>query len=77
MPGALLVSNWVEDHYGKYAALPKERNQLQTSKQDEERPILRGGAWYTGPRDCRCAYRYLGGIGGRYGAAGFRVVCMP
>lgn len=71
------VWEWVEDYYGKYAALPKERNQLQTSKQGEERPILRGGAWYTGPRDCRCAYRYLVGIGGRYGAAGFRVVCMP
>lgn len=70
------VWEWVEDYYGKYDALPKERNQLQTKKQNEERPILRGGAYYTTPRDCRCATRYLVGIGGRYGAAGFRIVCV-
>jgi sulfatase modifying factor 1 len=71
------VWEWVEDYYGKYAALPKTRNALETKKQGEERPILRGGAYYNGPQDCRCARRYLVGIGGRYGAAGFRVVCVP
>lgn len=71
------VWEWVEDYYGKYDALPKGHNAIQRTKQGEERPILRGGAYYNGPRDCRCAYRYLVGIGGRYGAAGFRVVCVP
>jgi formylglycine-generating enzyme required for sulfatase activity len=71
------VWEWVEDFYGKYANLPRERNQIQKTKQGQLRPILRGGAWYVGPKDCRCANRYLVGIGGRYGAAGFRVVCLP
>jgi formylglycine-generating enzyme required for sulfatase activity len=71
------VWEWVEDYYGKYANLPKERNQLQVKTQGEERPLLRGGAYYSTPRDCRCATRYLVGLGGRYGAAGFRVVCVP
>lgn len=71
------VWEWVEDYYGKYSALPKTRNAIQTRKQGEERPLLRGGAYYNGPSECRCAYRYLVGIGGRYGAAGFRVVCVP
>jgi formylglycine-generating enzyme required for sulfatase activity len=71
------VWEWVEDYFGKYSALPKARNALQTTKQGEDRPLLRGGAYYTAPRDCRCATRYLVGLGGRYGAAGFRVVCVP
>ncbi len=71
------VWEWVEDYHGKYSALPKTRNAIQTTKQGEDRPILRGGAYYNGARECRCAYRYLVGIGGRYGAAGFRVVCVP
>lgn len=72
------VWEWVEDHYGKYSNLPKERNGLQTVNQGESRPVLRGGSWGFGPRDSRCAIRYIVGAGAsRYGAAGFRVVCVP
>jgi formylglycine-generating enzyme required for sulfatase activity len=71
------VWEWVEDYYGKYSALPKQRNAIQTVNQGQKRPVMRGGAWYVGPSDCRCANRWLVGIGGRYGSGGFRVVCMP
>ncbi len=71
------VWEWCEDYFGKYSALPKEDNCLQTANQGERRPILRGGAWYVGPGDCRSAKRWLVGIRGRYGSGGFRIVCMP
>ena len=71
------VWEWVEDIIGPYSALPKERNQIQTAPGDE-RGLLRGGAWGFGPREARCAFRYIVGAGAsRYGAAGFRIVCMP
>ena len=71
------VWEWVEDYYGKYSALPKSRNGIQTENQGQRRPVMRGGAWYTGPEACRSARRWLVGIGGRYGSGGFRVVCVP
>ena len=71
------VWEWCEDFYGKYSALPNERNGIQTKNQGQLRPVLRGGAWYLNPGACRSANRYIVGIGGRYGAAGFRVVCVP
>jgi formylglycine-generating enzyme required for sulfatase activity len=71
------VWEWCEDYYGKYSALPKQRNAIQTVNQGQARPVMRGGAWYVGPGGCRCANRWLVGIGGRYGSGGFRVVCMP
>ena len=71
------VWEWVEDVISPYSALPKERNQIQTTPGDE-RGLLRGGAWGFGPREARSAYRYVVGAGAsRYGAAGFRIVCMP
>jgi formylglycine-generating enzyme required for sulfatase activity len=72
------VWEWCDDYFGKYSALPKERNALQTKNQGETRPVLRGGAWYLGPGSCRSAHRYVVGAGpSRYGAAGFRVVVVP
>ena len=70
------VWEWCEDFYGTYTALPKVRNGLQTVSQGERRPVMRGGAWYTGPEACRSAKRRLVGIGGRYGSGGFRVLCI-
>ena len=70
------VWEWCEDFYGTYTALPKVRNGLQTVSQGEQRPVMRGGAWYTGPEACRSAKRRLVGIGGRYGSGGFRVLCI-
>jgi len=71
------VWEWREDFFGKYSALPRERNGIQTKNQGQLRPVLRGGAWYLNPGACRSANRYNVGMGGRYGAAGFRVVCVP
>jgi len=68
---------WVEDYFGKYSKLPKTNNGLQTVNQGERRPMMRGGAWYLGPGDCRIAKRYVVGIQGRYGSGGFRIVCLP
>ena len=70
------VWEWCEDFYGTYTALPKVRNGLQTVSQGERRPVMRGGAWYTGPEACRSAKRRLVGIGGRYGSGGFRVLSI-
>ena len=72
------VWEWCDDYYGKYSALPKERNALQTKNQGEGRPVLRGGSWGLPPVACRSANRYLVGAGpSRYGAAGFRIVAVP
>lgn len=72
------VWEWCEDFYGKYAALPKERNQIQTANQGQLRAVMRGGVCYANPSDNRCAFRWLVGAGAsRYGNGGFRVVCMP
>lgn len=72
------VWEWCEDFYGKYAALPKERNQIQTSNQGQLRAVMRGGACYTTPGETRCAFRWLVGAGAsHYGNGGFRVVCIP
>lgn len=71
------VWEWCEDYYGEYSALPEQRNSIQTVNQGQRRPVMRGGAWYVSPGGCRCANRWLVGIGGRYGSGGFRVVCMP
>ena len=71
------VWEFCEDHYGKYSALPKERNALQTVRQGEIRPVMRGGAWHLTGSDCRCANRFIVGSTGRYATGGFRVLCMP
>ena len=71
------VWEFCEDYYGRYSAMPKERNHLQTVVQGEVRPVMRGGAYYTGPAACRAANRYVVGLGGRYASGGFRVLCLP
>ncbi len=71
------VWEFCEDNYGKYAALPKERNALQTVVQGEIRPVMRGGAWHLTGSDCRCANRFIVGSTGRYATGGFRVLCLP
>ncbi|MFM7071132.1 MAG: formylglycine-generating enzyme family protein, partial [Planctomycetota bacterium] len=71
------VWEFCEDFYGKYSALPKERNALQTIRQGEIRPVMRGGAWHLTGSDCRCANRFIVGSTGRYATGGFRVLCLP
>jgi formylglycine-generating enzyme required for sulfatase activity len=71
------VWEFCEDFYGRYSALPKERNALQTVRQGEIRPVMRGGAWHLTGSDCRCANRFIVGSTGRYATGGFRVLCLP
>jgi formylglycine-generating enzyme required for sulfatase activity len=71
------VWEFCEDYYGKYSALPSERNALQTVRQGEIRPVMRGGAWHLTGADCRCANRFIVGSTGRYTTGGFRVLCLP
>jgi sulfatase modifying factor 1 len=71
------VWEYCEGFYGPYAALPKEDNALQKSKQGEIRPVMRGGAWHLTGSDCRSAKRYIVGSTGRYATGGFRVLCLP
>ncbi|MBM3830831.1 MAG: formylglycine-generating enzyme family protein [Verrucomicrobia bacterium] len=70
------VWEFCEDFYGKYSALPKERNALQTVRQGEIRPVMRGGAWHLTGADCRSANRFIVGSTGRYATGGFRVLCL-
>jgi formylglycine-generating enzyme required for sulfatase activity len=39
--------------------------------------VLRGGSWYSGAWDCRCAYRYSYAPDDRYRNDGFRVAVLP
>jgi formylglycine-generating enzyme required for sulfatase activity len=71
------VWEFCEGYYGKYSALPKTGNALQTVLQGEGRPVKRGGAWHLTGFDCRCANRRICGSTGRYSTAGFRVLCIP
>ncbi|MSR55432.1 MAG: formylglycine-generating enzyme family protein [Gemmataceae bacterium] len=71
------VWEFCDDYYGKYSALPKERNAIQTVKQGEVRPVMRGGAWHLTGGECRCANRFIVGSTGRYATGGFRVLCLP
>ena len=51
---------WVEDHYEKdyYKNSPVD-NPMATGSEDDLH-ILRGGAWYSNPKNLRCSYRYRG-----------------
>lgn len=71
------VWEFCEGYYGKYSALPKTGNALQTVLQGEGRPVKRGGAWHLTGFDCRCANRRICASTGRYSTAGFRVLCIP
>jgi formylglycine-generating enzyme required for sulfatase activity len=39
--------------------------------------LLRGGSWFSNPRDCRSAYRDHYGPDDAFLNVGFRVVCLP
>jgi len=72
------VWEWCDDFVGKFSALPKENNALQSKQIGEIRPALKGGSWGVTPEACRIANRYIVGAGpSRYAAAGFRVVAVP
>jgi formylglycine-generating enzyme required for sulfatase activity len=50
------VCQWCEDYYGPYKGL-SNRDPIRMEKYNEDRRIMRGGAWLTGASSCRAANR--------------------
>ncbi len=85
------VLEWCLDHwYSSYEGAPSDGSAwlkpsawlkasawLKPRASDVEGRLLRGGSWYSLPRDCRSAYRYRYQPGYAYDGVGFRVVCLP
>jgi len=67
------VWEWCEDYYGPYSKSPKNGT-AQTDKQTNDIRVLRGGSWFSDPRDCRSADRSGNSPVLRYSSYGFRVV---
>ena len=74
------VYEWVEDFYNKeYYGRSLEKNPLalvpdKTAGTTGGVHVLRGGAWYSNPRNLRCAYRYRGPAGQHNHGYGFRLL---
>ena len=66
------VCEWVEDCWNdSYRGAPADGSAWESG--NCSRRVLRGGAWLSGPRALRSAFRDGDGTGGRVGDAGFRV----
>ena len=69
------VYEWCQDHWHKnYEGAPTDGSAWLTDDK-EGRRILRGGSWYSYPRDCRSALRYNYAPDARFYNIGFRVSC--
>ena len=68
------VWQWCADGYGSY-----QEGSIKDPKGKESatRRILRGGSWFSGPRDCRSADRNVNVPADRGDNDGFRVVLRP
>jgi formylglycine-generating enzyme required for sulfatase activity len=68
------VGQWCTDRYGKY-----ENGSFKDPKGPDngESHVLRGGSWFSFPRDCRSARRRGDDPGNRGNHFGFRVVLRP
>jgi formylglycine-generating enzyme required for sulfatase activity len=73
------VWEWCADHwYANYEGAPDDgRPWLDENAREDESRLLRGGSWFSLPRDCRSAYRYYNHPVNRYNDLGFRVCCLP
>jgi formylglycine-generating enzyme required for sulfatase activity len=78
------VWEWCLDHWhGSYEGAPSDGSAwvdgegLSGDESRKSARLLRGGSWFSGPRNCRSAYRsrFLPGI--RNVDVGFRVCCLP
>ena len=65
------VWEWCEDAYGPYPNNSTDSRPL--IRADASPHVLRGGAWNSGPRDCRSARRIRRRSGTRYNYVGFRL----
>jgi formylglycine-generating enzyme required for sulfatase activity len=74
------VWEWTRSLEGDYPypTEQQERAWRENLKADRYEPrVLRGGAFYSSPRDVRCAYRYGSLPNSRYGNLGCRVGVLP
>ncbi|MBD2662878.1 formylglycine-generating enzyme family protein [Richelia sinica FACHB-800] len=68
------VWEWCQDHWHEnYKSAPTDGSVWL----DDNNRILRGGSWYTNPRNCRSAYRSNKDLGSTAYCFGFRVACSP
>ncbi len=71
------VWEWCLDHWhGNYNGAPADGSAWVTGG-DSGLRMLRGGSWFSNPRDCRCAYRDYYFPDNRGDGYGFRVVSVP
>ena len=69
------VSEWVEDCLGSYDGAPADGSAWESEDLRDAR-VVRGGSWFSGPRDLRSALRLRYSTGGRNNGLGFRVARM-
>jgi formylglycine-generating enzyme required for sulfatase activity len=71
------VDEWCLDLWHKdYTGAPQDGS-AWVNENDNDKRLLRGGAWLTDPGYCRSAYRYSDFSDFRHSGIGFRVVLVP
>jgi formylglycine-generating enzyme required for sulfatase activity len=69
------VWEWCADHWhDNYQNAPTNGSAWLTNEKEANR-LLRGGSWYSFPRDCQSSLRFFRAPADRYYDVGFRVVC--
>ena len=69
------IWEWCQDHWhDNYEGAPTNGSAWLTDDENARR-ILRGGSWFTYPRNCRSAYRNNNNPDNRNNNIGFRVSC--
>jgi formylglycine-generating enzyme required for sulfatase activity len=70
------VWEWCQDHWhNNYQGAPENGSAwINTNAEENKTRVLRGGSWFTLPRDCRSAARDVSDPVIRYDVVGFRVV---
>jgi formylglycine-generating enzyme required for sulfatase activity/RES domain-containing protein len=68
------LDNWHPNYLG---APDDGRSWIDSTADELEKRLLRGGSWSVVPRDCRSAYRNHYRPDDAYSYVGFRVVCLP
>jgi formylglycine-generating enzyme required for sulfatase activity len=73
------VWEWCADHWHpNYLGAPDDgRSWIDSTADEDEQRLLRGGSWCFFPRLCRSADRARARPDDAYYLVGFRVVCLP